>query len=65
MLNLNAGPIFDDDTAYEKAERAFWNALAFNQWSTGYFGHRTLTPNGCASTSTGGSTGRKGWPSAA
>lgn len=46
MLNLNAGLILGDDAAYEKAERIFWNALAFNQWITGCFGHRGLTANG-------------------
>ena len=46
MLNLNAGLILDDDAAYDKAERIFWNALAFNQWITGCFGHRGLTANG-------------------
>ncbi len=46
MLNLNAGLLLGDDAAYEKAERTFWNALAFNQWITGCFGHRGLTANG-------------------
>jgi len=46
MLNLNAGRICGDDSAYEKAERIFFNALAFNQWITGGFGHRGLTGNG-------------------
>lgn len=46
MLNLNAGLILGDDAAYDKAERIFWNALALNQWITGCFGHRGLTPNG-------------------
>ena len=46
MLNLNAGFLLDDDSAYEKAERIFWNALAFNQWITGAFGHRAITANG-------------------
>ena len=46
MLNLNAGLILGDDGAYEKAERIFWNALAFNQWITGGFGTRGLTANG-------------------
>ena len=46
MLNLNAGLIGDDDTAYEKAEHVFWNALSFNQWITGGFGHRALTAGG-------------------
>jgi hypothetical protein len=46
MLNLNAGLITGDEAAYEKAERIFWNALAFNQWINGSFGHRGLTANG-------------------
>jgi hypothetical protein len=46
MLNLNAGLILGDEAAYDKAERIFWNALAFNQWITGSFGHRGLTANG-------------------
>jgi hypothetical protein len=46
MLNLNAGLILNDDAAYDKAERIFWNALAFNQWITGAFGTRGLTANG-------------------
>jgi hypothetical protein len=46
MLNLNAGLITGDQSAYEKAERIFWNALAFNQWINGSFGHRGLTANG-------------------
>ncbi len=46
MLNLNAGLILGDDAAYDKAERIFWNALAFNQWITGCFGHRGLTASG-------------------
>ena len=45
MLNLNAG-LLGEDSAYEKAERIFWNALAFNQWINGSFGHRGLTANG-------------------
>jgi len=48
MLNLNAGLITGDDSAYEKAERIFWNALAFSQWITGGFGHRGLMANGYA-----------------
>ncbi len=48
MLNLNAGLLTGDDAAYEKAERIFWNALAFNQWVTGGFGHRGLMANGYA-----------------
>ncbi len=46
MLNLNAGLLTGDDDAYEKAERIFWNALAFNQWINGSFGHRGLMANG-------------------
>ncbi len=46
MLNLNQGLINGDDFSYEKAERVFWNALAFNQLITGGFGHRGLAPNG-------------------
>ena len=46
MLNLNAGLLLDCDNAYEKAERIFWNALAFNQWITGGFGCRGFMPNG-------------------
>jgi hypothetical protein len=46
MLNLNAGLILGDDAAYDKAERIFWNALAFNQLITGCFGHRPLAGNG-------------------
>jgi hypothetical protein len=46
MLNLNEGLILGDDSAYDKAERIFWNALSFNQLVTGGFGCRRLTPNG-------------------
>jgi hypothetical protein len=46
MLNLNAGLILGDDAAYDKAERIFWNALAFNQLITGCFGHRPMAGNG-------------------
>jgi len=46
MMNLNAGLISGDDSAYEKAERILWNGLAFNQWITGGFGIRGLAPNG-------------------
>ncbi len=46
MLNLNAGRLSNDDAAYDRAERIFYNALAFNQWVTGGFGHRSLTRNG-------------------
>ncbi|NLP10424.1 hypothetical protein GX408_08520, partial [bacterium] len=46
MLNLNQGLIHGDDLAYDKAERIFWNALAFNQLITGGLGHRRITANG-------------------
>ena len=46
LLNLNQGLIHGDDNAYERAERAFWNALAFNQLVTGGFGHRRIASNG-------------------
>lgn len=52
MLNLNAG-LLGDDSAYEKAERIFWNALAFNQWINGSFGHRGLLGNGYGVTDIG------------
>ncbi|MBN2295309.1 MAG: glycoside hydrolase family 127 protein [Pirellulales bacterium] len=45
MLNLNAG-LLGNDAAYEKSERIFWNALAFNQFINGSFGHRGLIGNG-------------------
>ncbi len=50
MLNLNAGLILGDDDAYDKAERIFWNGLAFNQLITGSFGSRRLTANGYSAT---------------
>ncbi len=46
MLNLNHGLIYGDDAAYDRAERIFWNALAFNQLVTGGFGHRRISANG-------------------
>ncbi len=46
LLNLYQGLIHGDENAYENAERAFWNALAFNQLITGGFGHRRIASNG-------------------
>jgi hypothetical protein len=46
LLNLYQGLIHGDENSYEKAERAFWNALAFNQLITGGFGHRRIASNG-------------------
>ena len=45
-INLNAGLLNNDDLAYEKAENILWNALYFNQFITGGFGHRDLAVNG-------------------
>jgi len=50
MVNLNAGFLNQDDSAYETAENILWNALYFNQFITGGFGHRDLTPNGYGDT---------------
>ncbi len=46
LLNLYQGLIHGDENSYEIAERALWNALAFNQLITGGFGHRRIAPNG-------------------
>ncbi len=46
MLNLNSGFISGSDEAYAKAETILWNALFFNQFATGGFGHRDLSPHG-------------------
>jgi len=46
LLNLYQGLIKGDDSSYDKAERIFWNALAFNQLITGGFGHRRIAANG-------------------
>ena len=46
MLNLNTAAIEGDAAAYEHAEHILWNALAFNQWITGCFGHRSTSPVG-------------------
>ena len=42
MLNLYAGFITGSGEAYEKAERAMYNAFALNQIVNGSFGHRLL-----------------------
>jgi hypothetical protein len=46
MLNLNAGLLTGDGRAYEAAQNTLWNALFFNQFISGSFGHRDLTPSG-------------------
>ena len=48
MLNLNAGFISGDAEPYERAENILWNAMFFNQFITGGFGHRDVMPNGYA-----------------
>ena len=48
MLNLNAGLLGGGDEAYAAAENIVWNALFFNQFVTGGFGHRDLLPHGYA-----------------
>jgi len=46
MLNLNSGLISGQADAYTRAENILWNALFFNQFITGSFGHRDLSPHG-------------------
>ena len=47
MVNLNAALMTEEnDAIYDRAERIFWNALSFNQWVTGGFGHRQLLAQG-------------------
>lgn len=46
MVNLNAGLLNNDDTAYAAAEHALWNAFAFNQFITGALGTREITATG-------------------
>ena len=46
MLNLYHGYIYDDPEAYEIAEHSLWNALYFNQFVTGGFGHRNFAYRG-------------------
>jgi hypothetical protein len=46
VVNLQAGLLMGDDTAYEMAEHIFYNAFAFNQLDNGIFGLRQLTRNG-------------------
>jgi hypothetical protein len=46
MLNLYHGYIYDDASAYEEAEHSLWNALYFNQFVTGGFGHRYFACRG-------------------
>jgi len=46
MLNLLYAYHFGDDNAYEIAEHSLWNALYFNQFVTGGFGHRFFSKRG-------------------
>lgn len=46
MLNLLYGHYFDDANAYKIAEHSLWNALFFNQFVTGGFGHRHFAYRG-------------------
>jgi hypothetical protein len=46
LVNLNATRITGNLEGYEHAENALWNALFFNQFITGGFGHRDLSPDG-------------------
>ena len=46
MLNLLYAYHFGDDKAYEIAEHSLWNALYFNQFVTGGFGHRFFSKRG-------------------
>lgn len=46
MLNLYYAYRFDDSQAYAIAEHSLWNALYFNQFVTGGFGHRYLSDHG-------------------
>jgi len=46
MLNLLYAHYFDEDEAYEMVDHSLWNALYFNQFVTGGFGHRYFGKNG-------------------
>lgn len=46
MLNLLYAHHYADDGAYAMAEHSLWNALYFNQFITGGFGHRYLSEHG-------------------
>lgn len=45
MFNLIYAHYFGDDEAYAIAEHSLWNALYFNQFVTGGFGHRFFSGN--------------------
>ena len=46
QLNLYAALLNGDAASYEEAEKILWNAVFHNQFITGGFGHRDLTPQG-------------------
>ena len=46
MLNLYYADCFGDDIAFARAEHSLWNALYFNQFITGGFGHRNFKSRG-------------------
>lgn len=46
MLNLQYGRMYDDAEAYDMAEHSLWNAMFFNQYVTGGFGHRDYAYRG-------------------
>ena len=49
MLNLYYADYFGDDEAFARAEHSLWNALYFNQFVTGGFGHRNFNSRGYGS----------------
>ena len=48
MVNLNSALLTGEEDGYNIAENTLWNALFFNQFVSGAFGHRSLAPNGYA-----------------
>lgn len=46
MMNLYAGLLNGEDEPYAVAQNSLWNALFLNQFATGGFGHRDLSPVG-------------------
>jgi hypothetical protein len=46
LLNLYSAAISGESALYDVVENILWNALFFNQFVTGGFGHRRLLPHG-------------------
>ncbi len=46
ITNLQYGRMYDDDEAYDIAEHSLWNAVFFDQFVTGGFGHRDYNYRG-------------------